>query len=129
MRIKVTLHARSRPVQSAFSLVEVCISVAILAVMIVSLYGGMGSSFGVIQSARENLRATQIMLERVEGLRLYNWNQLVYSNMVPTWFTNHYYPWLRPASREAVRTSGRCKSARPGCTRPPPIAGTCGPST
>jgi Tfp pilus assembly protein PilV len=82
----------SRRAQVAFSLIEVCISVAILAVMLVSLYGGMSSSFAVIQFSRENLRATQIMLERIEGLRLYNWNQLVYSNMIPTTFTNYYYP-------------------------------------
>ena len=92
MKIHPTACAASRAASLAFSLVEVCIGVAILAVMLVSLYGGMSSSFAVVQSARENLRATQIMLERVEGLRLYNWNQLLYSNLVPTWFTNYYYP-------------------------------------
>ena len=114
MKINPTLHAHSRPVQSAFSLVEVCISVAILAVMIVSLYGGMGSSFGVIQSARENLRATQIMLERVEGLRLYNWNQLVYSNMVPTWFTNHYYPLAAAGESRGCMYVGTMQIGPPG---------------
>src|SRR5439155_23176520 len=38
------------------------------------------------------LRATQIMVERLEGLRLFNWDQLVSSNMVPASFTNYYYP-------------------------------------
>jgi len=66
--------------------------VAIMGVMFVSLYGGMSSGFAVTQLARENLRGTQIMLERMEGVRLYNWNQLVYSNMIPVNFTNYYYP-------------------------------------
>ena len=32
------------------------------------------------------------MLERLEGVRLYNWNQLIYSNMIPANFTSYYYP-------------------------------------
>jgi hypothetical protein len=63
-----------------------------MGILFVSLYGGMSSGFAVTQVARENLRATQIMLERMEGVRLYNWNQLVYSNWVPATFTNWYYP-------------------------------------
>jgi hypothetical protein len=78
--------------QLAYAMIEVLMGVAIMGVMFVSLYGGMSSGFAVTQLARENLRGTQIMLERMEGIRLYNWNQLVFSNMVPTTFTNYYYP-------------------------------------
>ncbi len=73
-------------------MIEILMGSAILGFMLVSLYGGMSSGFAVTQLARENLRATQIMLERMEGIRLYNWNQLVYSNMIPTSFTSYYYP-------------------------------------
>jgi len=40
------------------------------------------------------LRATQIMLERMETIRLYNWDQINGSNgfVIPTIFTNAYYP-------------------------------------
>jgi prepilin-type N-terminal cleavage/methylation domain-containing protein len=78
--------------KAAFTLIEVMIGVAILGIMFVSLYGGMSSGFAVTQLARENLRATQIMLERMEGIRLYNWEQVVYSNLVPRSFTAYYYP-------------------------------------
>jgi hypothetical protein len=78
--------------QLAYAMIEVLMGVAIMGVMFVSLYGGMSSGFALTQLARENLRGTQIMLERMEGIRLYNWNQLVFSNMVPTTFTNYYYP-------------------------------------
>ena len=78
--------------QAAYAMVEVLMGVAIMGVMFVSLYGGMSSGFAVTQLARENLRGTQIMLERMEGIRLYNWNQLVFSNMIPRTFTNYYYP-------------------------------------
>lgn len=77
---------------NAYTLVEVIVGIFVMTVMFVSLYGGITAGFSVTQLARENLRATQIMLERTEGLRLYNWNQVVYSNMVPTVFTNYYYP-------------------------------------
>lgn len=118
MRIKPTYCAHSRPLQSAFSLLEVCMSVALLVVMLVSLYGGMSSSFGVIQSARENLRATQIMLERVEGLRLYNWNQLAYSNMIPTWFTNYYFPLAVPGESKGCTYVGRMEIGVPTLNPP-----------
>jgi len=78
--------------QHAYAMLEVIMGVAVLGLMMVSLYGGMSSGFAVTQLARENLRGTQIMLERMEGIRLYNWNQLVYSNMIPSSFTNYYYP-------------------------------------
>ena len=73
-------------------MIEVLIGVAIMGIMMISLYAGMSSGFALTRSARENLRATQIMLERMEGLRLYTYNQLVYSNMIPTTFTTSYYP-------------------------------------
>src|SRR5215212_8157864 len=78
--------------QLAYTIIEVVMGAAILGIMFVSLYGGMSSGFAITQLARENLRGTQIMLERMEGIRLYNWNQLVYSNMIPRNFTNYYYP-------------------------------------
>lgn len=43
--------------------------------------------------AREELRATQIMVERMEGIRLFTWDQLNYSNsLCPTDFTSGFDP-------------------------------------
>src|SRR6185436_446313 len=81
-----------RRFQLAYTLIEVLVGVALTGMMFVSVYGGMSSGFALTQLARENLRGTQIILERMEGIRLYNWNQLVYSNMIPKNFTNYYYP-------------------------------------
>ena len=78
--------------RSAFTLAEVLVAVSLMSVAFVSLYLGISSSFAITQLSRENLRATQIMLERMEGIRLYNWNQLIFSNMIPSTFTAHYYP-------------------------------------
>ena len=78
--------------RSAFTLAEVLVAVALISVAFVSLYLGVSTSFAITQLSRENLRATQIMLERMEGIRLYNWNQLIYSNMIPSTFVTYYYP-------------------------------------
>lgn len=103
--VPASAPAVKRP-QRGFTLVELCISVAVLAVMLVSLYAGMSSTFAITQASRENLRATQIMLERVEGLRLYNWDQLVYSNMIPLTFTNYYYPLAGPGESKGIAYYG-----------------------
>jgi prepilin-type N-terminal cleavage/methylation domain-containing protein len=60
----------------AFTLVEVMVAVAIIGISVGALLTGVSSSVFKMRMARENLRATQIMLERVETLRLYNWEQL-----------------------------------------------------
>lgn len=78
--------------EHAFTLVEVIIAVAIMAVMFVSLYLGIAFGFRVSRSERENLRATQIILERMEGIRLFRFDQLTDTNLNPLTFTKTYYP-------------------------------------
>src|SRR5512138_2789097 len=92
MRIMLTNKNNPRRCQQATSLAEVMVGISLMGILFVSLYSGMSSGFAVTQVSRENLRATQIMMERMEGVRLFNWNQLVYSNWIPTSFTNWYYP-------------------------------------
>ena len=70
-----------------FTLVDVMIGVLALAAMVASLYLGLGQGFAIIQTARENLRATQIMQEQMETIRLYTWEQMTTSGFVPVNFT------------------------------------------
>lgn len=77
---------------AAFTLAEVCVGAVIVLIVFGSIYAGLTMSFNATQAARENLRATQVMLERLEGLRLYNWDQLVNSNWLPSTFTAYYFP-------------------------------------
>src|SRR5690349_1657038 len=42
--------------------------------------------------ARENQRATQIMLEKLEAIRLYNWSQVTNDSFIPDTFTAPYDP-------------------------------------
>jgi len=87
----------TKPVASedAFTLVEVCVASCLAGIMIASMLAGFSMTFQSIQLDRENSRATQIMLEKTELLRLYNWDQITGADtntFVPTNFTAPFYP-------------------------------------
>src|SRR5262245_32082518 len=75
---------------SAFTLVEALVGIVILGVVVLALCAGINSSIFAIRLARENLRATQIMLEKMEIIRLLTWEQLNSPNIMPTKFTVPY---------------------------------------
>ncbi len=52
------------------------VSVGVIGILFISLYAAFSASFTVIRVARENLRATQILVQKTETLRLYTWDQL-----------------------------------------------------
>src|ERR1051326_3054029 len=90
--MKTSINLKSNRNQSAFTLAEVTIAVAVVAVLFVSLYLGISFGFSVTDFERQDLRATQIMLQRLESIRLLNWNQLTDVNYNPTTFYERYYP-------------------------------------
>src|SRR2546427_3987985 len=77
---------------AAFTLTEALVSMAVAGTMFVALYAGMASSTFAVRLARENLRATQVMLEKMEVMRLLTWDQITSSNILPSTFTAPYYP-------------------------------------
>ncbi len=62
--------------ESAYTMAEVLVGVLILGAMVVSLYGGFSAGFAVLRLSRDEERATQILMRRVESLRLSAWSQL-----------------------------------------------------
>ena len=75
----------------AFTLVEVMVGVGVLGTLLVSLYAGLTFGFSQIQISREEERATQILAERMEVVRLLSWDQVVnLPGYVPTNFTASY---------------------------------------
>src|SRR5205823_1561848 len=80
------------PGEKAYTLAETMVAVAVIGIMFVALYGGISSGFRVMQLTRENLRATQILVERMEVIRLYRWDQLTNSGYIPQNFVDYYYP-------------------------------------
>ena len=78
--------------QVAFTLVEVLVATVITTITLLALFSGVAYGFSETELSRQNLRATQVILEKMEGIRLYTFDQLVSSNMFPTDFTAPYYP-------------------------------------
>src|SRR6266496_2840427 len=77
--------------QSAFTLVEVMVGVGVMGIMMVSLYAGFAFGFNQIRSARENVRATQVLEERMEVVRVVNWDDVNTSGYIPTSFQAPFY--------------------------------------
>lgn len=82
----------SRKVEAAGTLVEVIVATVIIAIMGAGIIGSINYGMFVTQLARENARATQIMLEKLESIRLYNWTEVTNAGYVPTSFVNYYDP-------------------------------------
>ena len=77
---------------AAFTLVELLVAMAIIGAVVGALYSSLTSAFASIRLARENLRATQILLEKMETIRLYDWDQVISSAFIPRAFLVPYDP-------------------------------------
>ena len=78
--------------QRGTTLIEAMVAMGVFGTTFVSLYAGISMGFAIIGNARENLRATQIMVEKMETIRLYSWDQINTTGFIPTSFTEKYYP-------------------------------------
>lgn len=83
---------RRRSIERGFTLVEVVVATAILGLMFVSFYGGISAGVQIINLSRENLRGNQIMIEKLETIRLYTWDQINSNGFVPPTFTAPFFP-------------------------------------
>src|SRR5437899_9172921 len=97
MKIKRSLSSRLRRTLAGFSMIEVTIGMGVIGTTCVALLTGITSGFCSMRIARENLRATQIILEKVETIRLYSWDQINTAGFIPATFTEVYDP-TRPNS-------------------------------
>src|SRR5436190_2672355 len=105
MKIKVSLLRRIRQRLSGFSLVEATIGMGIIGTTVATMFSGFTSGYFTMQMARENLRATQIMLERVETIRLYSWDQVNDPTYITPTFTAPYDP-EAPAGQQGLVYNG-----------------------
>ncbi len=63
--------------KGAFTLVEVVIAMVILTLTVASSLIAMRTGFSIIESARDNTLASQILQSEMENLRLKSWEKLV----------------------------------------------------
>ena len=85
--------ARATFPEAGYTFAEVLMAAGILGFVATALYGAFGAGFCLIQSTREDLRATQIMVQKMEGIRLFTWSQVNDpTNYLKSPFTEQYDP-------------------------------------
>ena len=93
----------------AFSIVEALVAACVVGVLFVSLYAGITAGFGALNSSRENLRATQVLIDKAETLRLYSWNQIstfgTSTSYIPSTFSESFFPATTNYSESTVSTN------------------------
>ena len=75
--------------QSAYTFIEMMVAGGLLAFMIFSLYSAFSFGFTTIALSQENVRADQILVQKLETLRIYDWNK-INSGYIPSTFTNYF---------------------------------------
>ena len=77
---------------SAYTLAEILVCVLIINIGAAGLMGCFKYAFFVTGLFRENQRATQVMLERAEAIRLCSWDQVRSNGFIPPTFTDYFDP-------------------------------------
>jgi len=81
------------------------VGMGIMGTAMAALFSGFTTGFFTMRMARENLRATQIMLEKVETIRLYSWQQVTNKQaplFIPDTFEAKYDPVVQTNSGGVV---------------------------
>ena len=75
---------------SGFTLVETLIASVAAATMLLTLYASFGVGYSMMKVTREDLRANQIILQRMEAIRVSGFNQLKDPTKYPASVTEYY---------------------------------------
>jgi uncharacterized protein (TIGR02598 family) len=75
---------------AAFSLTETLVGMGVVGILFVTLYSGLTSGLSNVRMARENVRSTQIMAEKLDAIRLYSWDKIVKLDGTPMEFKTDY---------------------------------------
>src|SRR5262245_43649051 len=93
MKIKILqtqARIRARKGSYGFTLVESIVATMVAMTMLSAHYLAFASGFALMTVTREDLRASQIMLQRMEAVRLSGYNQLTNTTTFPPSTTQYY---------------------------------------
>src|SRR6266478_6867152 len=93
MNMKITKHTLPPPRYrraTAFTLIETIVATFLAAIMLPAIYASTAAGFAMVQVSRENLRATQIILQRAEAIRLSPYKLLQDPTSYPTNSTDYF---------------------------------------
>jgi len=65
------------------------VAVFLVGMSVAAFYGAFVSGLGILRVTRENLRATQILEERMEVIRLIRWDDVAPGFIPPTFTASH----------------------------------------
>ncbi len=82
----------SQKLNRATSLIEVILATGIISITGAGVIGSVNYGLFIMRVARENQRGTQVMLEKLEAIRLANWTQVTNPGFIPSTFTAPYDP-------------------------------------
>jgi prepilin-type N-terminal cleavage/methylation domain-containing protein len=75
-----------------FSFIEVMVAVGLVSIVVAFTSTAIGFAFSLMAVSQENLRASQILQEKMETIRLYNWDQINTPGFVPREFKAGAHP-------------------------------------
>src|SRR5215472_6539164 len=97
------------------TLVEIVMATGIIAITGAGVISSINYGLCVMRIARENQRATQVMLEKLEAIRLYDWTQVTNLDFIPDTFTAPYDP-TSPTSSQGTIYYGTMSVTMPSFT-------------
>jgi Tfp pilus assembly protein PilV len=101
-----------------FTLIEAIVATFVSAIVLAGVFAAMGAGFSFIQVSRENLRANQIILQRMEAIRLTPFTAL--ATAYPPSSTDYFNP-----GGQATGNGGAVYTVTYNCNNAPvPIAYT-----
>lgn len=103
MKIQL-VKSRLRQLEAA-TLSEIVVCVLIINIGAAALMGCFKYAFFITGITQQQQRATQVMLERAEAIRLCSWDQVRSNGFIPTTFTEYYDP-TGPSGNQGVLYSG-----------------------
>ena len=83
-------NTKGRSQLRAFALAEGVVCVGLMGLLVTGLYLGISQLYAAMDSTRQNLRATQILSEKFESIRLFTWDQLNAPGFVPSTWVDYY---------------------------------------
>lgn len=89
MQIRLPSRSRRPGRRSGFTLAEALVATGIVGISFISLYSGLVQGDTIVRSSAQNMRATEIMAQKMEMIRVYTWDQITNTGYIPR--TNTYY--------------------------------------
>jgi type II secretory pathway pseudopilin PulG len=100
--MRVERRSREASRTDGFTLTEAIASFAVFGICFGALLTGLTWNVSNIKFARETVRATQIMEDKLDTLRLYSWDQITTPGFITNQFYTQFYPTNALAGSEAL---------------------------